>query len=140
MTTMEIDNKTNTIYINRGNQLSFDFSLLNDDVPYIFADLDVVGFGIYEAYGMEKEPIVYKEFKVEGEEPTDTIKIVLTKDETKFGNITNMAVTYWYEITLNGETVLGYDKDLGPKILKLYPEGSKPDGVTITEGEDTDGE
>lgn len=138
MTTMEIDSKTNTIYINRGNQLAFDYSITNDDEPYDFGDLDVIGFGIYEAYGMDKDPLVYKEFTTEGKNYVHSIRIQLTKDEMKFGELINQPTTYWYEITLNGETMLGYDKVTGAKKLILYPEGSRPDGRITEDTEDSE--
>lgn len=141
MTTMEIDHKTNTIHINRGNALAFDYSIINGDEPYDFGDLDVIGFGIYEAFGMDKEPVVYKEFTTEGRNFVHSIRIQLTKEEMKFGELSNQQITYWYEITLNGETMVGYEKGTGPKKLILYPEGYRPDGFVPEpeEGEIEDG-
>ena len=44
----------------------------------------------------------------------------------KFSEMTNTYVDYWYEITLNEETTLGFD-DLGAKIIRIYPEGKAPE-------------
>lgn len=111
--------------INRGNRLVFDYEISNgDDTNYIFKDDDIVTFSIYEAFGLEKEPVLSKSFK-----PTpgsDTIKIDIPKDEMKFSEMTNTYVDYWYEITLNEETTLGFD-DLGAKIIRIYPEGKAPE-------------
>ena len=111
--------------INRGNRLVFDYEISNgDDTNYIFKDDDIVTFSIYEEFGLEKEPVLSKSFK-----PTsgsDTIKIDIPKDEMKFSEMTNTYVDYWYEITLNEETTLGFD-DLGAKIIRIYPEGKAPE-------------
>lgn len=59
-------------------------------------------------------------------EETTEVRIPLTRDDTKIGEIINKPKDYWYEIELNPDTapqtILGYDDD-GAKILKLYPEG-----------------
>ena len=44
----------------------------------------------------------------------------------KFAPMLNMEKDYWYEITLNEETMLGFD-DTGAKILTIYPEGKAPE-------------
>ena len=62
------------------------------------------------------------------DEPTELVKINLTSEETKIGDIINKPVIYWYEITLNpdtnSQTIIGYDDVTGAKIFKLFPEGS----------------
>jgi len=111
----------NTIRINRGNHLLFDFQIESGDEIYEFVENDIIRFSIYEAKGLNKEPILQKEF------PTtigsDTVTIDIPKEEMKIGEMLNKPKTYWYEITLNEETVLGYDDD-GAKQLILDPEGS----------------
>lgn len=59
-------------------------------------------------------------------EQTTSIEIILTKEDTKIGDLINKKVDYWYEIELNPDTnpqtIIGYDED-GAKIFSLYPEG-----------------
>lgn len=110
--------------INRGNTLRFDYSILGGDTPYIFEEDDVIVFSIYEAFGLENEPKLFMEFKPEPD--TSEITIVIPKDKMKFAPMSSMEQDYWYEITLNEETVLGFDDD-GAKIITIYPEGKAPE-------------
>lgn len=116
---MTIDN--NTIRINRGNSLSLDISIKDGDNDYVFKEGDVVGIAIYTAYGMNKEALASK--FVNATAGTTVTNVTLTSDEMKIGDPQNYSVTCWYEITLNNETVLGYDEE-GAKELILYPEGA----------------
>ena len=54
------------------------------------------------------------------------VEIFLHGAETKFGEVINKPVDYWYEVELNPETkpqtIIGYDED-GAKVFKLFPEG-----------------
>ena len=122
---MEI--KGTTIYINRGNKLLFNYQIINGDEPYEFVENDKIRFSIYNKKGLNQEALVQKEFDtVVGE---DNVDIELTSEEMKIGEMANKEKEYWYEITLNEETVLGYDEE-GAKILILYPEGKDNDDNT----------
>lgn len=58
---------------------------------------------------------------------TDTVNIEFTKTDTTWGDLIAEAVTYQYDISLNGnETLIGYDEK-GYKEFILYPEGGEND-------------
>lgn len=114
----------NTILLNRGDALSFNLKLEKEDGSYyLFLPGDKITFSIYKKSKMNDNAVLLKEINATAN--TDTLTITCTSEETKIGELINKPVDYWYEIELNDEyTVLGYDEN-GPKILKLYPEGSK---------------
>ena len=112
--------KDNTIEITRGNSLALDVSVQDGQDDYIFQEGDKVGIAIYNRNALNQDPVASK--TVTANAGTTTTQITLTSDEMKIGTMQNRAVTYWYEITLNGETVLGFDEN-GAKKLILYPEG-----------------
>jgi hypothetical protein len=110
--------------INRGNTLRFDYSILGGETPYIFTEDDVIVFSIYKAFELENDPVLSVEFKPEPD--TTEITIEVPKDKMKFSPMSSMEQDYWYEITLNGETTLGFDSN-GAKIITIYPEGKAPE-------------
>lgn len=111
----------NTIEITRGDKGSIELNI--DD--YTFGTGDEIRFRVYAAKGLNSEPYINKLIVVE--EPSESISIDLTSEETKIGEMVNKAVTYWYEVELNGdETVIGYDEN-GAKEFILYPEGAEFD-------------
>lgn len=72
---------------------------------------------------MSDGAVLLKEITVNGSQ--QSVEITCTKEEMTIGELINKPVEYWYEIELNNEhTVIGYDEN-GPKILMLFPEGSK---------------
>lgn len=123
-----IDSDKKTIYTNRGDKLEFDFSIpiTNDDNSdtesfYKFAPGDKISFAIYKKGKLNKPALLIKNFTVT--EECTKYKIEISSDEMKIDKMYNMAVDYWYEITLNNDTtVVGYDSD-GAKIIWLWPEG-----------------
>ena len=115
---MNIEN--DIIKINRGNSLAIDLTIKNGEDDYVYQEGDKVKFSIYNKKALNENPIVSKE--VECTAGTTEQQISLTSDEMKIGEMQNKALTFWYEITLNNETVLGYDEN-GAKQLILYPEG-----------------
>ena len=110
------------IHINRGDRLLIDFSIENGEDKYIFKDGDKIKFSIYEKKGMDKPPVLQKEFI-----PTvgsTILDIDIPGSEMKIGEMANKPIEYWYEIELNDdETIIGYDEN-GAKKLILYPEGA----------------
>lgn len=106
----------------RGNKLLLDLTIDNGDENYTFKDGDIVTFKIFKQYGLDKKPILSKNFIPEI--GSEVCKIELSQEETKIGEIQNIPIEYWYEISLNSEVVIGYDKD-GAKKLILYPEGEE---------------
>lgn len=90
---------------------------------YIFQPNDVVRLRIVEKKRYDLL-VLQKEVVVETETPV--VELVLTREDTKIGDIINKPKDYWYEIELNpdtsSQTIVGYDEH-GPKIFRLYPEG-----------------
>lgn len=115
-----------SIHITRGDVATIMVSaVLNDGSTHTFAPTDVVRLtvvekGDYNAVCIQKDAVAT--------ENTPEIAINLTKEDTKLGGIINKPCDYWYEIELNPDTepqtIVGHD-DSGPKIFKLYPEGSE---------------
>ena len=96
----------------------------NTEAPHTFDVNDVIRLQVYEKKHHETV-ILRKDIVVET--PSETVDIPLTKDDTKFGDLINKPVEYWYEVELNPETapqtLIGYD-EYGPKKFVLYPEGA----------------
>ena len=110
------------IHINRGDRLLMEFSIDNENEKYTFKDGDKIKFSIYEKRGMDKPPVLQKEFKPAV--GSTSVDIDIPGSEMKIGEMTNKPIEYWYEIELNDEeTIIGYDED-GAKKLILYPEGA----------------
>ena len=61
-------------------------------------------------------------------EPTTTPELVLTEEDTKVFELANKPKTYWYDIKLNGDTILGYDPD-GAKKMIVYPDYEESEEV-----------
>lgn len=118
--------KNNIIYCTRGDKGNVPLTLpTNEDKTelYVFKVGDKVRIGVYEEDKLDGCAVILKE--VEVTEPTDTVIIPLTSNETKIGELVNEPVDYWYEVILNDEeTIIGYDEETGAKIFKLLPEGS----------------
>lgn len=101
-------------------------SLLAEDIEggeYIFIEGDVVRMKVFTKKNCD-DVVLQKIVTVE--EPSTSVDILLTSEDTKIGKVINKPVDYWYEIELNPETnpqtILAYD-DEGAKIFTLYPEG-----------------
>lgn len=112
------------IHLTRGDVAVLEVSAnKNDSEPYIFKIDDVVRLKVFEKKQCDNV-ILEKETVVDEECPT--VDITLLGHDTKFGDIINKPVDYWYEIELNPDTnpqtIVGYDAD-GPKIFRIYPEG-----------------
>lgn len=93
------------------------------DELYTFMPGEKLRLLVYE----KKKPenvVLLKDVEVEHE--STEIEITLSKDDTKIGPLISKPSEYWYEITLNPDTmpqtIIGYDSD-GPKLFILYPEG-----------------
>lgn len=129
----------NTIHLTRGdetgksyNRLAFNFPIYNfkteQEELYEFQLTDKISFICFEKKGYTKEEVLRKEYTLEEigyTEPTTTVEIPLTAEDTKKFPLTNKGQTFWYDIVLNDTTtILGYD-DEGAKIIKVYPEGEE---------------
>ena len=111
---LKIKDKTNLCF-NRGDAVYLTITLVNE--TFKVGDriqMNVVEKEHYENILFTKEFIVNQE---------DTSYVIyLTSDETRFGDaLTKKGKNYWYEISLNDITLIGYDA-MGPKILTLFPE------------------
>jgi hypothetical protein len=120
-----IDNN-NIIHITRGDTGTISITANNaDDESYVFMPGDVVRFKVF----MLKQPdkVVLEKDTIVAEE-TEAVDIILDHMSTKIGQIINKPTDYWYEVELNPDTapqtIIGYD-NIGPKILRLYPEGGE---------------
>lgn len=88
-------------------------------VLYEFQIDDRIKFNVYLKSGYDKEPLLSKEITVDT--AGYSVDIPLTEEDTTFGNISNKAVTYWYDITLNDDnTVVCYNEN-GAKEFIQYP-------------------
>ena len=114
-----------TICLTRGDAANIMVSAKTPDKEnYTFKNGDEIRFRILKKKDCSS---VILQKSVLPAEDMDSVCISLSKDDTKIGDIINKPVEYWYEIELNPntvpQTIVGYDDD-GPKIFRLYPEGS----------------
>ena len=106
-----------TFHVTWGDKGSFDLTFKD----YTFNIGDEIELNVYEEDAMDEEPILNK--KIVMDEETDVASMTLLGSDTKLGDPTNERVTYWYEITLNGDqTPFCYDEK-GPKLFYIYPGG-----------------
>ena len=110
-----------TIYIHRGDSATFGYSIdVDEDTKYEFEVGDKVEFTVFQKQGYDKTPVIDKTITVT--ETTEEVDIDLTEQDTTIGDPANKPVTYWYEISLNGDnTVNGYDPDNGALEFILLP-------------------
>ena len=116
---LKIDTKTKQINITRGDVATLEIKAKNaDETDYIFQINDVVRFKVLKARDcncveLQKDVVVEKEMT--------SVKIELTKEETKLGDVINKPIKYWYEVELNPntkpQTIIGYDLS-GEKMSK----------------------
>lgn len=118
-------NSDKSIYITRGDIAAILVNANNNGEAYVFKVGDVVRLNVFKSKDcgcieLQKDVAV----KEEG----TSVEIFLEKNDTRIGEIINKPKDYWYEIELNPETdpqtIIGYDDIDGPKIFRLFPEGS----------------
>ena len=113
-----------SIYATRGDIVFFSVSAQENGVNHKFQAGDVVRIKIYGKKKAE-DVVLEKDFPVT--EETESVEILLTKEDTKIGDVISKPKDYWYEIELNPlsnpQTIIGYDED-GAKVFKLFPEGA----------------
>ena len=113
-----------SIHLTRGDVADIIVSAVTGDgEAYTFQPGDVVRFRVvqkadYCVIHLEKTQTVA--------ESAAQVTISLDKEDSRFCDVINRPVDFWYEVELNPDTVpqtiVGYDED-GPKIFRLYPEG-----------------
>ena len=118
-----------SIYATRGDTVFFTVTADDNGVPYFFEAGDVLRIKIFQKKNANNV-VLEKCFPVEAK--TDKYTMLLTEEDTKFGDVISKPVDYWYEIELNPftnpQTIVGYD-DEGPKVFKLFPEGKDSEVV-----------
>lgn len=127
-----------TIYLTRGdkttgniNRLAFNYPIceLRKDKEemelYEFQLTDKITFVVMEKKGYSKREIIRKEYTLKDlgyTEPTTSVEIPLTEEDTKKFPLKNKAKTYWYDLVLNDTTtMLGFNESGAKKII-VYPE------------------
>jgi hypothetical protein len=125
-----------TIYITRGDQPTKEFNRLAFYYPiynfatekeenYVFQLDDKITFAVVNKKGYTKEEIFKKDYTLRDlgyVEPTETVEIPITSEDTKEFPLLNKKATYWFDIILNDTTtILGYD-DEGAKKIIVFPE------------------
>ena len=122
---MFIVNSDKSIYITRGDigMLVVNAEDTNNEL-HTFEPGDLVRLRIFKK-NKHDEVVLQKDVDIVVD--TQVVEFALTREDTKIGDIINKPVDYWYEVELNPDTtpqtIIGYDLD-GPKIFKLFPEGS----------------
>lgn len=115
------------IHITRGDAATIKISAFNGDTKYTFKPDDVVRLNVFKAKDcgcveLKKDVLIT--------EDTEEVSISLTSEDTTIGEIINKPTKYWYEVTLNPDTIeqtiIGYDLD-GAKEFILYPEANEKD-------------
>ena len=117
-------NDDQSIYLTRGDVVTIILSAYHGDEPYLFQDGDIVRFRVFDKKGCDCVAF-HRDFVCEA--GADSVKIVLTEEETKIGGLISKPKDYWYEIELNPDTmpqtIIGYDDETGAKVFRLFPEG-----------------
>lgn len=112
------DSVKNILYDEDYEESSVSLSTLTEQF-YQFQIGDEIRFNIYEKKGYDKTPCLSKLITVDT--VGDTVTIVLSEEDTTFGEIPNKEIEYWYDVTLNDDlTVIGYDES-GAKLFMMYP-------------------
>lgn len=116
-------NEDMSIYATRGDTVFFTVSAEENGENYIFQEGDVIRIKVTDKKDCDTV-VLQKDFVVTS--TMETIDIILSGQDTKFGEVISKPKDYWYEVELNSftnpQTIIGYDDD-GPKIFKLFPEG-----------------
>lgn len=126
---MFLINEDMSIYLTRGDAIYFTVTADENGKYYKFKPGDILRIKVFERKNCENV-VLEKKFPVEIE--TERVEMVLTKEDTKIGEVISKPVDYWYEIELNPftnpQTIIGYDDD-GAKVFRLFPEGTDADDI-----------
>lgn len=112
-----------SIHVTRGDAVFFTVSAEENGEAYTFQAGDVLRIKVTDKKDCDKV-VLQKDFGVS--EKRESVDIILSGQETKFGSVISKPKDFWYEIELNPytnpQTIIGYDEE-GAKIFKLFPEG-----------------
>ena len=118
-------NEDKSIYVTRGDTVFFRVSASENEDAHTFQVGDVIRINVFGKKSCDNV-VLQKDFEVTAE--AEMVDIILTGEDTKFGDVISKPTDYWYEVELNPltnpQTIIGYDED-GAKIFKLFPEGVK---------------
>lgn len=132
---MFVINDDLSIYATRGDTVFFTVMAEDNGNTYFFEAGDVLRMKIFRKKDANTV-VLEKLFPVTAR--TDRFVILLTEEDTKFGDVISKPTDYWYEIELNPfanpQTIIGYDED-GAKVFRLFPEG-KDSEETVVDPED----
>jgi hypothetical protein len=116
-------NEDKSIYLTRGDHVSFTLVANDNGEAHTFRQGDLVRFKVFEKKNCDN---VVLKHDVRVSYDTQEVEIALSGEETKIGDEINKPTDYWYEVEVNPEiqpnTIIGYDED-GAKVFRLYPEG-----------------
>lgn len=130
---MFVINEDMSIYVTRGDIVTFTVTATKDDAAFTFKAGDVVRIKVFEKKACENV-VLQKDFGVDTD--TNSVEISLSETDTRIGGVISKPTDYWYEIELNPfddpQTIIGYDED-GAKVFKLFPEGKDLEGEVLPE-------
>lgn len=113
-----------TIHLTRGDVAPIEVDAEENGIAHVFQPGDIIRFKVVEKKDCESV-MLQKDVTVTGQ--TTVVDVFLDGEDTKIGEVINKPKDYWYEVEKNPDTypqtILGYDEE-GPKVLRLYPEGS----------------
>lgn len=119
--------KGRNIQITRGDVLPITISANSeiDGSAYEFQIDDIIRFKIMQKDRVETV-LLSKDFKIT--EVGTEQQITIPANDMKIGELKSKPTDYWYEIELNPDTektntIEGYDKEDGPAIITILPEG-----------------
>ena len=119
--------KGRNIQITRGDVLPITISANSeiDGSAYKFQIDDIIRFKIMQKDRVETV-LLSKDFKIT--EVGTEQQITIPANDMKIGELKSKPIDYWYEIELNPDTektntIEGYDKEDGPAIITILPEG-----------------
>lgn len=121
------DNSRNVYWYDSKNRILYDNDYKKSSVAldtliamyYQFTIGDIIKLNIYKKNGYTEEPL--KTIIIKITEDSYYVDISLSESDTTFGEISNKAVVYWYDITLNdNQTVVCFNED-GAKEFIQYP-------------------
>lgn len=132
---MFVINDDLSIYATRGDTVFFTVMAEDNGNTYFFEAGDVLRMKIFRKKDANTV-VLEKLFPITAR--TDRFVILLTEEDTKFGDVISKPTDYWYEVELNPftnpQTIIGYDED-GAKVFRLFPEG-KDSEETVVDPED----